>query len=124
MKVVLFTVLALTASCNYDPTTARSVSMKPGKGGVLTLNPHDDPRARAKADAIMNQTCSGKKAEITEEGEAVIGTSTKSNTEHNAGSGGGGFKVGGMSFGGSNPSSETDSVAKQLTEWRITYECK
>lgn len=106
-----------------DNTTARSVSMKPGKGGVVTLTPHEDPRARAKADAIMAQTCSGKKHEITEEGDVVVGTATKSNTEHHSGSASG-IKVAGFGFGGSSPNSETEAVAKNLTEWRITYECK
>ncbi len=124
MRVILVALFAVTSSCAYDPSSARSVSVKPGKSGVLTLSPHEDPRARAKADAIMSQTCSGKKAEITEEGDVVVGTATKSNTEHNAGSSGSGIKVAGFALGGSGPSSETESVAKQVTEWRISYECK
>ena len=121
----LFVSLGLLAvtSCAYDPSSARSVSMKPGKGGILTLSPHEDPRARAKADTLMAQTCSGKKAEILEEGDAVVGTSTSSNTEQRSGSASG-IKIAGIGFGGSNPNAQTDSVAKNVTEWRITYECK
>ncbi len=112
------------ASCAHDWTTAKSVSVKPGKGGVLTLNPHEDPRARAKADAIMKQTCGTKKAEITEEGDAVIGVSKRSQTEHNSG-GSGGIRLSSNGFFGSGGnSSETDSTERQLTEWRVTYECK
>lgn len=121
MKLQMIGVLALAASCAHDPTTARAVSSKPGKGGVVTLNPHEDPRARAKADEIMARTCSGKKAEITEEGEAVVGSTKKSNTEHNSGNSGG-LKIAG--FGLPSSSSETDTTERQLTEWRITYECK
>ncbi|MCX6118195.1 MAG: hypothetical protein NT027_11685 [Proteobacteria bacterium] len=120
MRVILLALISALSSCAYDPTSARSVSMKPGKGGVVTLSHPQDPRSRAKGDEIMNQTCAGKKAEVTEEGEAVVGTATKSNTEHNKPSSG--FSIGGLGMGG--PSSETEAVAKQVTEWRITYECK
>jgi hypothetical protein len=124
--IIAFVFAALTAlSCAHDWTTAKSVSVRPGKGGVLTLNPHEDPRARAKADAIMNQACGGKKPEITEEGEAVVGVSKRSQTDHNSG-GSGGIKLSsnGFGFGSGGNSSETDSTERQLTEWRVTYECK
>lgn len=123
----LFSVsLALVAicSCAHDWTTAKSVSMRPGKGGVVTLSPQEDPRARAKADAIMQKTCGSKKAEITEEGEAVVGVSKRSQTDHNSG-GSNGIKLSSAGIGfGSPSSSETDATERQLTEWRITYECK
>ncbi|MCX6123197.1 MAG: hypothetical protein NTV34_00365 [Proteobacteria bacterium] len=124
MKFVAFSIFAALSGCvSMDFSTARSVQTKPGKGGVLTLNPPSDPKARAKADEIMHQTCAAKKAEITEEGEAVVGTTTNSNTEHNSG-GGGGIKVAGLGFGSTSPSTNSESTQKQLTEWRITYECK
>lgn len=117
-------VVVIFARCaTPDMTTARNVSVKPGKGGVLTLNPPQDPKARAKAEALMTQTCSGKRAEVTEEGDVTVGTTTSSNTEHKAGSESG-IKVAGFALGGSNPSSNSESTQKQLTEWRITYECK
>ena len=124
MKVQWLFVGLMLSACSMDFTTARSVSMKPGKGGVVTLNPPQDPRARAKADSLMAQTCAGKKPEITEEGEVAVGKTTSSNTEHNSGSGSSPSKIAGLSFGGSNPSSNTESTEKQVTEWRITYECK
>lgn len=123
MKVFALSVFVTMAGCAMDNTSARSVSVKPGKGGVVTLSPHEDPRARSKADAIMTQTCSGKKPEITEEGDVVVGTATKSNTEHRSGAADS-IKVAGFGFGGASPTSETEAVAKNVTEWRITYECK
>ncbi len=122
MKIQAIALIIITASCAHDPTSARSVSMKPGKGGVLTLSPHEDPRARIKADAIMARTCSNKKAEITEEGDTVIGTSKKSSTENSHGTSTNGMRIAG--FGLPSSGSATDSVERQLTEWRITYECK
>ncbi len=111
------------ASCvSMDFTTARSVSVKPGKGGVVTLNPPQDPKARDKAQAIMNQTCAKKKVEITEEGEVTVGTSTTGNTSYDSGSRG--QVRNGITWGGSSPSAATNSEQKNLTEWRITYECK
>ena len=123
MKFVkLLLIFAVTSCATMDFTSARAVQSKPGKGGVLTLNPPNDPKAREKADAIMRQTCGSKKPEITEEGDAVVGTSKQSSTTHDEGSGG--IKHGIMTFGGARPSTNQDSVEKQVTEWRITYECK
>lgn len=124
MKLSLFATSMLLAGCAMDFTTARSISMKPGKGGIVTLNPPQDPRARSKAQDLMAQTCAGKKPEITEEGEVAVGVSKSSNTEHKAGNENRPSSIAGLSFGGSNPSSNTESTEKQLTEWRITYECR
>jgi hypothetical protein len=122
MKLVALTVILGLSSCvAVDPTTARAVQTKPNKGGIVTLDPPSDPRARAKADAIMKQTCGSKKAEIAEEGEAVVGSKSSSNTAHNSSKPSG---IAGLSFASSSPTTETDSVQKQVTEWRITYECK
>jgi hypothetical protein len=127
MKLAIFSILVGLSSCvAVDPTTARAVQTKPGKGGIVTLNPPSDPRARTKADAIMKQTCASKTVEIAEEGEAVVGTSSSSSTAHKAADNHG-IKVASLgfgSFGSSSPTSETDSVQKQVTEWRITYDCK
>jgi hypothetical protein len=121
MRFGYLVLVVAAVSCAHDPTSARSVAVKPGKGGVLTLSHHDDPRSRSKGDAIMAQTCGAKKVEVTEEGESVVGTSKKSSTDHN-GDSGGGIRIAG--FGLPSSTSSTDSVERQLTEWRVTYECK
>ncbi len=120
--LAFFGLLAL-ASCAHDWTTAKSVSMRPGKGGVVTLSPHEDPRARAKADAIMQRTCGNKKASITEEGEVVIGVSKRSQTDVNS-NGSSGIRLSNNGLGFGSHSSETDTTERQVTEWRINYECK
>ena len=51
-----FLILALLVGC----ATARTVSMQPGKGGVVAVHPAQDPEARAKAEEIMRNTCHGK----------------------------------------------------------------
>ena len=122
--LALLAALLSVVSCAYDPTSARSVAMKPGKGGVVTLSHHDDPRSRAKGDEIMNRTCAGKKVEVVEEGEAVVGSSKRSNTENNNNHGSGGIKVAGIGFGSPSSTSSTDAEERQITEWRVTYECK
>jgi hypothetical protein len=123
--IIQLTVLSafIATSCAHDWTTAKSVSMRPGKGGVVTLSPQEDPRARAKADAIMQKTCGNKKAQITEEGEAVVGVSKRSQTDHNSGSSNG-IRISGNGLGFGSHSSETDTTERQVTEWRITYECQ
>jgi hypothetical protein len=120
---LFFVSLVVVASCAHDWTSAKSVSMRPGKGGVVTLTPHEDPRARAKADAIMQKTCGNKKSEITEEGEAVVGVSKRSQTDLNS-NGSSGIRVSSNGLGFGSHSSETDTTERQVTEWRITYECK
>lgn len=123
-KSILFiAILLIVQSCAHDWTTAKSVTMRPGKGGVVTLHPQEDPRARAKANAIMANTCGNKKAEVTEEGEAVVGVSKRSQTDHNS-SGSGALRLSSNGIGFGSHSSDTDSTERQLTEWRITYECK
>ena len=120
---LFFVSLVVVTSCAHDWTSAKSVSMRPGKGGVVTLTPHEDPRARAKADAIMQKTCGNKKSEITEEGEAVVGVSKRSQTDLNS-NGSSGIRVSSNGLGFGSHSSETDTTERQVTEWRITYECK
>src|SRR5262245_45030584 len=64
--------LGMLAGC----ATARNVSMQPGKGGVVAVQPANDPEARTKAEDIMRSTCQGKRWEIVEEGEQVVGSRT------------------------------------------------
>ena len=123
MKISAAVLCLLLFGCaSWDFSSARTIKIRPGKGGVLTLNPPNDPKARAKAQTIMNQTCQGKKSEITEEGEEVVGTKSVSNAEHNAGSAG---QMKGKWTVNARPASETVTSEQQnMTEWRITFECK
>lgn len=118
-------ILAVSACAHWDFTSAKSITVKPGKGGVLTLSPQSDPKARAKAQAIMNDTCQGKRPEITEEGETVVGSRTTANAREE-----GGHAAAQPSRGkwvaAARPTRETSetSESRNITEWRITYECK
>ncbi|MBI3535162.1 MAG: hypothetical protein HY072_06725 [Deltaproteobacteria bacterium] len=89
--------------------TARTVSMQPGKGGVVSLNPPQNPEARAKAEELMRSNCHGKKFEIVEEGEAVIGQEVYGKQD--------------TSLGKSSIWSTSSSTTENKTEWRITYKC-
>lgn len=111
----------LTGCVSMDFTSARSVSVKPGHGGVVSLSHPDDPRSREKGVAIMRQTCQGKEYEIQEEGEVVVGSRSSSTAESSTSRPSG---VPGISFGSSAPSTQTESVQSNLTEWRVTYGCK
>lgn len=135
MRISLTTLLALLSliavSCvtNYDFTTAKSITIRPGKGGVLTLSPQDDPRARAKAQAIMKQTCREKTPEIVEEGETVVGsrTTAKTTKDNNASNGKTilvrkGKKI--VRQPVVNDETTETAESRDVTEWRVTYECK
>lgn len=112
MKHVLTALLVLNFSAGC--ATIRVVSTRPKKGGVIAIQAGlwGQEEARAKAESTMRSNCRGK-FEITEEGEFVIGTTsrTQGNAEQND-------KRGGSS---TQTTSSTDTTNK--TEHRITYEC-
>lgn len=130
MRISLLAFLTLmTGACvhNYDFTTAKSVTIRPGKGGVLTLAPQDDPRARAKAQAIMQQTCRGKTPEIVEEGETVVGTTTTAKTVKENSSANNRIvirKGKKTTIQPVNDATTETAESRNVTEWRVTYECK
>lgn len=105
-----FAVAALTLAQPLGGcATTRVVTVKPGKGGVIAIHEGIFGDARADAKQKMRATCGKKKPEITQEGEAKVGshTTTQGTTKKS--------KV----FDDS--SSESESTDK--TEWRLTYKC-
>ncbi len=104
-KVVIVCVLLILAGC----ATARVVSSQPGKGGVIAVNPPNDADARSKAEELMRANCHGKKFEIVEEGEAVIGTTSYGHEN--------------TSLSKSSLFSSTSQETENKTEWRMSYRC-
>lgn len=86
--------------------TTRVVKKQPNVGGVIMVQEGIYGNARADADKIMRENCGRKKPVILEEGEAVVGTSTRG-SEHT----------------GKNSKSVNASTV-DAREWRITYKCK
>lgn len=110
MAALLITV-PFMASC----ATIRVVTTRPRNGGVIAIQAGlwGQDEARMKAESVMRSTCGGK-FEITEEGEAVIGTTstTRGNADQKYNNRGSSTQL----------SSSTDTTNK--TEHRITYVCK
>lgn len=101
----------LMAGC----ATTRVVKTKPGSGGEIMIQESFIGDARADAKKQMRSNCGRKKPVITEEGEAVIGSDTRSETR-------GGSKS--EKFGLTTLASSSDSSTRQSTEWRVKYRCK
>ena len=102
-------VVLMTAAAVSGCATTRVVTSKPGKGGVIAIHEGLFGDARADAKKKMKSNCGKKKPEITEEGEAKVGSHTSTN---------GSTKKGKVI---DDSSSESDSTDK--TEWRLTYKC-
>ena len=131
-KTVTAAVLAgvsLFVACAHVPY-AREVKKRPSTGGVIALNPHHTSEDRLKADSLMQTNCAGKDVQVTEEGEVAVGTRTQAsssssynnNNNNNTNSG---FSLGGIAFGSSAPTqnSNVSSETTTMKEWQISYEC-
>jgi hypothetical protein len=94
--------LALSTGC----ATTRVVKTQPGQGGEIMVQEGLFGDARTDAKKKMASNCGRKKAAITEEGEAVVGTRSHKDTQ--------------LTNWGSSSSGETDNK----TEWRIKYRCR
>lgn len=106
MKFILIAIVSfILVSC----TTVRVVSKQPGKGGVVAVHQGlIGGDANVMAKGIMKENCGGKRVEVLEEGESVIGTTSKTDTK----------KVDSVF---TDSTSSTDTTNK--TEWRIKYKC-
>lgn len=131
--ILLFTLGFLISSCQtlpYQPY-AREVKKKPKQNGVIALKQVHQDEDKNKAIMIMQNNCSPLPYNIIEEGEAVVGQEsvTNSNTSKNKGSQ---SQQVGTLFGlpvvsdGSDPSENTSSTVttNQVKEWQIVYECE
>jgi len=102
MKLVVVFGLLTFVGCS----TTRVVKIQPGVGGEIAVNQGMfGGDAKEMARAQMRENCGNKKAEVVEEGEAVIGKSGSGSSRNE-----GFFK--------SESYDET-----QKTEWRLKYKC-
>ncbi len=108
---VPFAALALLAT---GCSTARLISTKPGDSGVVAVNPPNDASAREKAQSLMAATCGSKRVEITEEGEQVIGSVSRSQGNAQPYSAG---------IFGSGITGNSQTQTENATEWRIHFKC-
>ncbi len=106
VKAIAFLItLSVLVSC----ASARVVTVEPGQGGIIAVNPKDSSDAREKAVALMSENCRGK-YKIVKEGEEVVGQTSQSQTT-----------AGRSLF--NKAALNTSSNSTNKTEWRITYKC-
>lgn len=130
---ILFSIagLLILSACQTVPYqgVAREVKRKPQAGGVLALPMNPRAEDRTKAETVMRGNCSAAGFKVLEEGEIVIGQTTKSdsrlenreNSEHQMGSIFGMAVMGGEK-GGTDTSTSTKTEA--IKEWQLVYECE
>lgn len=107
--LVLFTVAIFASSC----ATVRVVKKKPRKGGELAVTQgFIGPSAEELAAQKMSSNCRGK-YEITEEGEAVVGS--KRRMKHNS--------TKQKSYRTDVTSGNEYEESRDMVEWRIKYKC-
>lgn len=86
--------------------TTRVVKSQPGQGGEIMVQEGLFGDARADAKKKMSANCGRKRATITEEGEAVIGTRSQADLH--------------LTKWGSTTAADTT----EKTEWRVKYRCR
>jgi hypothetical protein len=130
IKFVVALSLLMMAGCQtvYTPK-AREVKKKPKSSGVIAMPTNYRPEDKDKADYYMKQNCGPFAVNITDEGEAVVGQSTKNtasatNREDSRGQVGNLFGIPVMSGTGSGVDSQSSSITEQIKEWQITYVCE
>jgi hypothetical protein len=130
-KLTILLASALAVGCAtvpYQPY-AREVKKRPKQGGMIALHAEYRPEDRARAEFLMGANCGGPSGfNVTEEGEAIVGEKTSSNSNKRLDSErDSGFSIGGISFasGDYRPGENvnTESQTTQLKEWRIAYQC-
>jgi len=105
MKYLTLALVVVSAAALSACATTRVVKKQPGKGGEIMVQEGIWGDARADAQKQMKSNCGKKKPVVTEEGEAVVGsTSTSKKDKSKYGS-----------------TTSTDSEDKR--EWRIKYRC-
>jgi len=108
----LFTLLIVTSLATGCTFGNARVVRETKSGGEIALEGMRD-EAQKKADAVMASKCPSG-FEVDEQGEAVVGSTTDSQTQAGSRSG--------FTFG--RPTSNTQSSSRDATEWRIKYHCK
>lgn len=103
--LALLSLLVVAAGASACATT-RVVKTQPGQGGEIMVQEGLIGDARSDAKKKMASNCGRKKPVVTEEGEAVIGSRSRKDTQ--------------LTSWGSSSAGETE----QKTEWRIKYRCR
>ncbi|HWU44482.1 MAG TPA: hypothetical protein VN132_13620 [Bdellovibrio sp.] len=119
------------AGCQTVPYQgqARETKLKPKEGGIIALKENFRDEDRAVAEQKMRRNCDPLPFRILEEGEAVVGQTTNSNT-HDTKRDDSRSTVGTLfglpitsgEAGGKDSSSSSTTTA--LKEWQITYQCE
>ena len=99
---------------------AKHVEIRPEKGGVVALPYGQSEKSRAKAEALMEDTCDGP-YEVTKEKSVVVGETHRTETRDQNDSHTERDKHGKSRY--SDGRSVTTTTIQQQTEWRIYYKC-
>ena len=91
--------------------STRVVKQRPGKSGIIMVREGMIGDARSEAKSIMKRNCGHKRPIVIEEGEAVVGSSTRGTAR--TGKGLFGLKT-----------TRGRSKTRNVTEWRVKYKCK
>ena len=108
-------------SMPYEPY-ARQVKNAPGKGGVIAMHLGYKPEDKQRALGMMADNCGSKKPEVTEEGEVVVGQTTKTNDNHYY-NGNQNQDRSGFFFAQPTAQTASQSSVVQDKEWQLTYKC-
>lgn len=130
-KILLWSLISIVlTACQTVPYqgTARDVTLKPRKGGVISIptNPRDEDRI--KAEGMIARNCKPHLGEITEEGEVAVGTKVNSsgketNRDDSRAKVGSLFGIPITSGEASGTNTSTSSTTMAIKEWHITYNC-
>ena len=115
-----FPLIFLISSCVH----VQEIEIQPEVGGIISVRPPRDPKAREQATSIMKSNCGKKTPKIFKEGFVKIGEDTsaqvqKSNDKNNS------INL----FSGKKSSKDVEnnqvsSSTRDVSEWRIQYKCQ
>jgi hypothetical protein len=120
MTAVFCLIISGCVSMPYEPY-ARAVKVAPNKGGVIAMHATYRAEDKQRALGMMAENCGNKKPEVTEEGEVVVGQTTKSNDNHYYN--GASQQSGTFLFQQPTAQTASQSSVTQDKEWQMTYKC-
>ncbi|MBC7741522.1 MAG: hypothetical protein H7061_04965 [Bdellovibrionaceae bacterium] len=127
--IYLYGLTFVLSACQtvYVPQ-AREVKKKPLTGGVIAMPTNFRTEDRQKADLLMTQNCGSQNVKIADEGEVVIGQTTKlnsstANRDDTRREEGSLFGIPLVSGAASGTNTEQSSVTTQAKEWQVAYDC-
>ncbi len=104
--------------------TATLVETEPGKRVVISVSPQGNPEARAKAQALADGECGGKKAVKVKEGRVVVGSQTQGESNQTPQSTNVYNVFTGKSKVVTSQNTNHSSSTQNTYEWHVTYECR